>query len=178
MPPQAPPNDLTRLLNPGAASSPAQPPGDGVVQYIGGLDPTAVASPQPSLAPTTPTTPAAAPPTPVGEPRTKGSSQYEVRRRELLKVAEEMRNDLKAVEQAVQALNRQVQEVGAWDVAQQLSAKVNTANTNMLDGLELFVKGYQAAAGRVEQAAKTYGKAEHGAKTAAENSTIKNATPW
>ncbi|MBO2458524.1 hypothetical protein [Actinomadura violacea] len=89
-----------------------------------------------------------------------------------------MRTDIKALEQAIQALKIQVHEVGDWDVAQQLASKVNTAHTNMLDILDQFVQSCYTQAGRVETAAKTYGKAEEGAKTAARTATPKNVTPW
>ncbi|MGI5326711.1 hypothetical protein [Actinomadura nitritigenes] len=101
-----------------------------------------------------------------------------MRRRELLKVADEMRNDLKAVEQAVQALKIQVHQVGDWDVAQQLASKVNTAHTNMLDVLDQYVQVAKAMAGRVENSAKTYGKAEAEAKAASQTPTPTNVAPW
>ncbi|KAB2373330.1 hypothetical protein [Actinomadura montaniterrae] len=119
-----------------------------------------------------PTTP------PATSPPSRGAGRYEVRRRELLKVADEMRNDIKAVEQAVQALKIQVHQVGDWDVAQQLASKVNTAHTNMLDVLDQYVQVASAIAGQVENSAKTYGKAEQGAKAASQTPTPKNVTPW
>ncbi|QKG21741.1 hypothetical protein [Actinomadura verrucosospora] len=130
-------------------------------------------SPPPAAGNGTPT----APPKTAGRP-SRGAGKYEVHRRELLKVADEMRNDIKAVEQAVQALKIQVHEVGGWDVARQLATKVNTAHTNMLDGLNLFLRGCYSEAERIEAAAKTYGKAEEGAKAAARPATPKNVTPW
>ncbi|MDL4817684.1 hypothetical protein [Actinomadura opuntiae] len=152
MPPQDPSNDLNQLLFPNGSPPPATPPSAAPRQP----------APQPAAA---------------GRP-SRGAGKYEVRRRELLKVADEMRNDVKALEQAVQALKIQVHEVGGWDVAQQLASKVNTAHTNMLTGLEQFVQGCYAEAGRIEAAAKTYGKAEDGAKTAANSAAPKNVTPW
>lgn len=153
MPPHdPPPDDLTQLLFPHGSP----PPGS----------------------PTTPPRPAPTSQPPATSPPSRGAGKYEVRRRELLKVADEMRNDIKAVEQAVQALKIQVHEVGGWDVAQQLASKVNTAHTNMLDALGLFVRGCYTEASRIEAAAKTYGKAEGEAGAAARTATPKNVTPW
>ncbi|MFB4299319.1 hypothetical protein [Actinomadura sp. NTSP31] len=155
MPPQDPSNDLNQLLFPNGSPPPAGGTGT----------------------PTTPPSATPQQPTPGGRP-SQGAGKYEVRRRELLKVADEMRNDIKAVEQAVQALKIQVHEVGGWDVAQQLASKVNTAHTNMLAGLDLFVQGCHAEADRIEAASKTYGKAEEGAQAAARTAAPKNVTPW
>ncbi|MWA00828.1 hypothetical protein F8568_010635 [Actinomadura sp. LD22] len=150
MPPQDPTtNDLNQLLYPHGAP---------------------LADPSPTNS--SPTTPPAA-----GTPA-RGAGGYEVRRRELLKVADEMRADIESVEQAVQALKIQVHQVGDWDVAQQLASKVNTAHTNMLGVLDLYVQVAKATAGRVENSAKTYGKAEEGAKEASRTPTPTNVTPW
>ncbi|MEU9018284.1 hypothetical protein [Actinomadura sp. NPDC048394] len=129
---------------------------------------------------TPPAGPATSSPTtpPATSPPSRGAGKYEVRRRELLKVTDEMRNDIKAVEQAVQALKIQVHQVGDWDVAQQLASKVNTAHTNMLDVLDQYVQVASAIAGQVENSAKTYGKAEEGAKAASQTPTPTNVAPW
>lgn len=152
MPPQdPPPDDLTQLLYPQGAPLATTPPANN--------------------SPTTPPNPPTSPPS-------RGAGKYEVRRRDLLKVADEVRNDIRAVEQAVQALKIQVREVGGWDVAQQLASKVNTAHTNMLDALGLFVRGCYTEASRIEAAAKTYGKAEGDAGAATRTAAPKNVTPW
>lgn len=153
MPPHdPPPDDLTQLLFPHGSP----PPGS----------------------PTTPPRPAPTSQPPATSPPSRGAGKYEVRRRELLKVADGMRNDIKAVEQAVQALKIQVHEVGGWDVAQQLASKVNTAHTNMLEVLDQYVQVANAMASRVENSAKTYGKAEEGAKAASRTPTPTNVAPW
>jgi hypothetical protein len=153
MPPQDPTtNDLNQLLYPHGAP--------------------------PAAAPTTPPTQRPVPQSPAPVRSSRGAGKYEVHRRELLKVADEMRNDITAVEQAVQALKIQVHQVGDWDVAQQLASKVNTAHTNMLDVLDQYVQAAKAVAGQVENSAKTYGKADQGAKAASQIATPTNVAPW
>jgi hypothetical protein len=132
----------------------------------------------PATAPSTPPTQQPAPQPPATGRPSRGAGKYEVHRRELLKVADEMRTDIKAVEQAVQALKIQVHQVGDWDVAQQLATKVNTAHSNMLDVLDLYVQVAKAIADRVDNSAKTYGKAEEGAKAASRTPTPTNVAPW
>ncbi|GGV26655.1 hypothetical protein GCM10010182_56780 [Actinomadura cremea] len=114
--------------------------------------------------------------------RSGGAPDVEVRRRQLLQVAAAMRKDLEELQYSLTALQVEGGAVGGWDVAQELGPKVNTAHQNMRAGIDKYCATYLKAIERIEEAARTYGKAEELASEAVRRTDRQappsNVTPW
>ncbi|MDL4772606.1 hypothetical protein [Actinomadura xylanilytica] len=124
-------------------------------------------------------------PIPKGAPGgqgSRGANKVEVQREQLLQVARQMRKDLDALQYSLTGLQTEAGMIGAWDVAQQLGPKVDTAHRGMLAGINQFCEAYAAAIRKVEQAAKNYGKSEQLATEAARGAGAatppSHVTPW
>ncbi|QFG21674.1 hypothetical protein [Actinomadura sp. WMMB 499] len=114
--------------------------------------------------------------------RSTGTPDVEVRRRQLLQVAAAMRKDLEELQYSLTALQVEGGAPGGWDVAQELGPKVNTAHQNMKAGIDQYCARYLDAIERIEEAARTYGKAEELASEAVQRNSPQSppssVTPW